>query len=129
MYLKLGKEDMDVLTMLAKGTENTAFLNAFIKRILDLSKYRNGVSRNLVWGRVWAKVGKEWGDQRLKGKVDNFALLRTALSELTNMKLEIPFDYELMIRNIGAMKELLDRQGMKLEDLFESRVTLDKQQK
>ncbi len=117
MYLKFTEEEMKTFQLLLTGADNTKFLNSFINIMLNRSKYRNSSSRNAAWRRIWMRVGKEWGKQKLHRQTDNSALLTFALSEMLRMKMEIPLEYELLIRNIGLMQELFKREGLSLEEL------------
>lgn len=124
MYLRLKKEDVDVLQGLLKGENPTAFVNQFMTRVLDEWGVDNPLQRRRIWFGVWAALGKEKGSQVIGRKQDNFALLRTMFNSMDHtglkdpegIELKVPLKLRLMIRNIEAFRRLGEKYGLRLED-------------
>lgn len=116
MYLKLKREDIEVLQNLFKEQNPTRFVNQFVTRVLDEKGVTDNSQRRTVWFKVWSALGKELGSQAVRGKLDNFSLLRTMFSELDNAGVKAPLKMRLMVRNIGAFRELGQKYGLKLDD-------------
>ncbi len=117
MYIKLAQEDVDVLKLLLQPGNETRFLNAFVGRVLDVNKVRNRQQRSRIWISTWSGIARELGRQFVGRRgTDNFSILRVALGQLVNQKMEVPLELRLMIRNVGALKALMGRHGLKLED-------------
>ncbi|MDO8452730.1 MAG: hypothetical protein Q7S79_03175, partial [bacterium] len=111
MYLKLYKEDVDVLKKLQTG-DNLGFLNGLTARVMDVNNVRNPIARKVYSARVLGAVNIELLKQKASGKQDNLGLLRVANSTFEKAKLKVPAELRLMIRNIQAMKELKKRYGV-----------------
>lgn len=114
LYLKLDENDVKVLEKLIGNSNPTDFVYSFINLVLDRNKDR-GITRQIVTGRVFVEIAKEYQRQFVQGKVDKFALLRTLLGELSKQGREAPLELRLMIRNIGALQELMKKYGLVLK--------------
>lgn len=117
MYLKLEEQDVAVLEKLVKGGNDNDFVYGFIDRVLDTNNVQ-GTQRQAITSKVFGNLRLEYVKQRIKGKVDRFALMRTMLSKLSEAEIDIPLNLRLMIRNIGAIQELARRNGVDIEALY-----------
>lgn len=133
MYLKLVPADVAVLKKLMVGGNDNDFVYSFVERVLDTNRITGAVERRTLEARVIGTVVKEYLTQRIRGKVDRFALLGTMLNEFSNImrkadaeeladrnvdvvggmvSLKVPLGLRLMVRNIGALKELQSRYNL-----------------
>lgn len=117
LYLKMEKEDINVLDKLVTSTNSTDFVWSFVNRVMDLNKVR-GIERVKVQARVIAKVGKEFARQYVQGNVNKTLLLKSMLGELSSEGMDVPLNLRLMIRNIGAFQELSRKYGINFEALY-----------
>jgi hypothetical protein len=117
MYLKLEKEDAELLNNLIEGQDYRAFLSTFVDRVLDLNKVRGNGERSRVMRNVFLGVIKEYALGAVFGRVDNFGLLKAAMIQIGQSGLDIPLNLRLGIRNVGAMHGLTRRQGLDLANL------------
>ncbi|MBI2012289.1 M48 family metalloprotease [Candidatus Daviesbacteria bacterium] len=120
MYLKLSVEDLEVLKPLITGGNYNDFIYSFLGRVMDLNsdKVKSKFDKTKITGKIIGIVAKEYAFQRVRGSVDRFSLMRTILEQLANEGLDVPLRLRLMIRNIGAFKELMQKYDLKLEDYY-----------
>lgn len=109
MYLRLHEEDVRPLRLLNEG-KGIQFMGSFVNRVMDTNKVR-GLDKLAKTARVQKAVVAEVLRQRMDRRSDEFAILRTASSEMESMKVEMPFEMRLMLRNIQAQKELRSRRS------------------
>lgn len=115
LYLKLEEKDVNVLEKLMVKGNTTEFANSFIKRILDINKVKGDITRGLIYGKIFAKLGAEIAYQKFIGEDNKLALMRTMLTEFSNSNMDVPLNLRLMIRNIGAFQELTKKYGVDME--------------
>lgn len=115
MYLRLEKEDVALFQPLLEGKGYGSMLEPMIERLLDRNKIVGKADRRAIKNRILFGVRGEFVVQaweslkHLKLKPDNFAILRRFMGEASQAGLDIPLEYQLMIRNIEAFRELSRR--------------------
>lgn len=126
MYLKLKQEDIKVLEKLILPGNDTDFVHSTIERVLDINHVR-GVNRAIITGNVFIPVAMEYRRQQARGSVNRLELMRTMFQAFEDARvyapfsihrLDIPLNFRLMIRNIGAFQELGRRHGVDFEQLY-----------
>lgn len=105
MYLRLSREDVEIIKLFIDPTKGAAFLDALLNRILDLNKYR-GISRRVTKFKIGAKVRTGVVRSQLNGGEDKLGLLQVLFESFAQEDLDIPLELQLMIRNAGLYMEL-----------------------
>jgi len=52
------------------------------------------------------------------GKIDNFSMLNTVPTELSDKQLAIPLRLRLIIKNVESIKKLLEEYGVSPQEIF-----------
>lgn len=117
MYLKLESQDISVLEEFIAGND-LKFISALTERVLDINKVANKIERATTTVRVKSALMSNYFSQKVRGNVDKFSLLRTALSEFQKRGLDVPLNLRLMIRNIQALKSLTVKYGLNFEEIY-----------
>lgn len=119
MYLRMEKADVDLFRPLMEGKSYGSMLEPMVERLLDINKITGEADRRSIKNRILHGVRGEFVIQtweslkRLRLKPDNFALLRKFMGEASGSGLTLPLEYQLMIRNIEAFRELQKRYAVK----------------
>lgn len=116
--LRMDQKDADVLKVLIKGEDYETFMKAFLNRVLDINK-SNPMQRATVMAGMLS-VKREFQRQKVAGDVDYFTILRSVFEKLTEHKLNIPLNLQLMIRNIETFMRLTEQQGLDFGNYFAS---------
>lgn len=116
MYLKIPEKDMAVFNKLISGGNVNDFVYSFVDRILERNKagrIESARVKTLVFGRLAA----DYANQLARGEVNKLSLMQTMLTELGKAKMDIPLQIRLMVRNIGAMQQLMNTYDLNLQEV------------
>lgn len=115
MYLRLTSQDISVIKSLVQEKDNRKFFDSLLDRVLDANKVRNPLQRAAIKGKAWIAAGKEYATQKFGSTQEsNFRILQQALANLP-AGITPPLEMLLIIKNVTAMGELLEKYGMNWE--------------